>query len=65
MDGSLIPVKGLESMLDELAGLDLAALHAVRAGDRQNLCDASEKLLALHVGFATLYRRMLASGIRT
>jgi hypothetical protein len=61
MDGSFMPVKGLESMLDELAGLDLRALHAARAGHRQDLCDASEKLLALHARFATLYRRMLAA----
>ena len=61
MDGSLMPVKGLESMLNELAGLDLRALHAARTGHRQDLCDASVKLLALHVRFATLYRGMLAA----
>jgi len=61
MDGSFMPGKGIESMLDELAGLDLTALHAARAGHRQDLCEASEKLLALHVRFAALYRRMLAS----
>jgi hypothetical protein len=61
MDGSFMPAKGLESMLDELAGLDLRALRAARAGHRQDLCDASEKLLALHARFATLYRGMLAA----
>jgi hypothetical protein len=64
MDKLPMPVKGLESVLDELVGLELTALQAVRAGDRQDLCDASEKLLALHVRFAALYRGMLASQLR-
>jgi hypothetical protein len=60
MDKFSMPVKRLESVLDELAQLHLTAIDAVRAGDRQGLCEASENLLALHLRFAILYRRMLA-----
>jgi hypothetical protein len=64
MDRSIVLVQGMESMLSELTELDLAALSAAQAGDQRDLCDASERLIALHARFAALYRRMLASPAR-
>jgi hypothetical protein len=48
-------------ILDELINLALAALQTAQAGDRQELCEISERLLSLHVRFAAEYRHMLAS----
>jgi hypothetical protein len=61
VEGTGLRGNSLILILNELIKLTRAALRSAQAGDRQELCEISERLLSLQIRFAAEYRHMLAS----